>query len=79
MFEGWGLVWTGFGEDEVPKGDVVLVEAAGVQQAIDNICLYALAWVSFFVDGDGLAPLGLIDRSCGCGDVGTDEEQGYRC
>ena len=30
VFEGRGLVWVGFGEDEMPKGGVVLVEAAGV-------------------------------------------------
>ena len=78
LFESWRLVRIGFGEDEVPKGAVVLVEAADVEQTINNICLYAVAWVFFFVRGDGLTPLGLVGRICGFGDVGAAEEQGYR-
>ena len=45
-------------------------------RTIDNICLYAVAWVFFFVRGDGLAPLGLVGQICGCGDIGAAEEQG---
>ena len=78
-FESRRLVRVGFGENEMPKGAVVLVEAAGVQQAIDNVCLYALVRVAFFIDRDGLAPLGLVGRLCDCGDGEAAEEQGYGC
>ena len=64
-------------------GTVVLVEAADVEQAIDNICLYTFAWTDerriAAAKGNGLAPLGLVGWVCGCGDVGAAEEQSCRC